>query len=62
MRYGGFCEVVTAWKEMGLMNDSADPSLAKGAQPITWVELTAKLLGTKADEEYVHFQTMHDIR
>jgi saccharopine dehydrogenase-like NADP-dependent oxidoreductase len=51
MRFGGFCEVVTAWKEMGLMNDTPDESLAKGAKEITWVELTAKLLGTKADEE-----------
>ena len=51
MRFGGFCEVVTAWKEMGLMNDTPDESLAKGAKEIAWVELTAKLIGSKADEE-----------
>lgn len=51
MRYGGFPEVVAAWKEMGLMSDASDASLAKGAKPITWVELTARLLGVNADEE-----------
>jgi saccharopine dehydrogenase-like NADP-dependent oxidoreductase len=50
MRFGGFCEVVTAWKEMGLMNDTPDETLSKGAKEITWVELTAKLIGSKADE------------
>jgi len=53
MRFGGFCEVVTAWKEMGLMNDTPDESLAKGSKEMTWVELTAKLIGSKADEESV---------
>jgi hypothetical protein len=33
------------------MNDTPDESLAKGAKEITWVELTAKLIGSKADEE-----------
>ena len=36
---------------MGLMHDSNDETLAEGAKPLTWVELTARLLNTKADEE-----------
>lgn len=51
MRYGGFCEVVEAWKEIGLMSDANVEYLAKGAKPLKWAEFTSQLLGTAANEE-----------
>jgi saccharopine dehydrogenase-like NADP-dependent oxidoreductase len=50
-RYGGFCEVVEAWKEIGFMSDEQVEYLDRNAQPMKWVELTAKLVGTDANEE-----------
>ncbi|EJT52134.1 chimeric spermidine synthase/saccharopine dehydrogenase [Trichosporon asahii var. asahii CBS 2479] len=53
MRYGGFCEVVMGWADLGLLNDEQNELVAKGAAPITWLELTAKQLGVPADKEKV---------
>ncbi|WVQ95163.1 spermidine synthase [Kwoniella sp. CBS 9459] len=53
MRFGGFCEVITAWKEIGLLNDTPSDDLSKDASPITWIQLIAKLLGTEAKEAAV---------
>ncbi|WVQ79576.1 spermidine synthase [Cryptococcus sp. DSM 104549] len=53
MRYAGFCEVITSWKEIGLLSDAQQEYLAKGAEPITWVQLLAKLVGTDATEAAV---------
>ncbi|ODO11038.1 spermidine synthase [Cryptococcus amylolentus CBS 6273] len=50
MRYAGFCEVITAWKEIGLMSDASVDYLAKGAAPVTWAQILAKLLGVEANE------------
>lgn len=51
LRYGGFCEVVEAWKEIGFMEDQPVEYLAKGAQGLKWIEVTANLLGVEATEE-----------
>jgi len=53
LRYGGFCEVVMAWKEIGLMDDTPVDYLERNAAPITWREILAKLLGVDAKEEAV---------
>ncbi|GMK55924.1 hypothetical protein CspeluHIS016_0209800 [Cutaneotrichosporon spelunceum] len=50
MRYGGFCEVVMGWDDMGLLNDDQKDYLAAGAAKMSWLELTAKMLGVKADQ------------
>ena len=51
VRYGGFCEVVEAWKELGFLSDESVDYLQKDSKPMKWVELTAKLVGTEANEE-----------
>jgi saccharopine dehydrogenase-like NADP-dependent oxidoreductase len=51
LRYGGFCEVVEAWKEIGLMDDTNVDYLTRDAEPLKWVELTAKLVSAEANEE-----------
>ncbi|WOO78372.1 Saccharopine dehydrogenase [NADP(+), L-glutamate-forming] [Vanrija pseudolonga] len=53
MRYGGFCEVVSAWTDLGLLEDTPNPLVAANAAPLTWLELTAKLLGVEADSSAV---------
>ncbi|KAK8854594.1 spermidine synthase [Kwoniella newhampshirensis] len=53
MRYAGFPEVVTAWKEIGLLDDAPQEYLAKDAAPITWRSLLAKSLGVEASEAAV---------
>lgn len=54
MRYGGFCEVIQAWKEIGLMSDAQVDYLQKGSAPITWVSLMGKLLGVEAKDTCVN--------
>ena len=49
-RYGGFCEVITAWKELGLLTDEPMEYLSRDAKPMTWIELTAKAAGSEANE------------
>ncbi|WRT68637.1 spermidine synthase [Kwoniella shivajii] len=53
MRYAGFCEVITAWKELGLLDDTPRDDLAKDAASLTWLELIAKFLGVDATEATV---------
>ncbi|WVW85363.1 spermidine synthase [Kwoniella bestiolae CBS 10118] len=53
MRYAGFCEVITAWKEMGLLDDTPRDDLAKDAAPVTWLEVIAKSVGVEAKEATV---------
>ncbi|WVO21372.1 spermidine synthase [Cryptococcus decagattii] len=53
MRYAGFCEVITAWKEIGLMSDAQVDYLAQGAAPITWIKAVSQLLGVEAKEAAV---------
>ncbi|WWD19271.1 spermidine synthase [Kwoniella shandongensis] len=53
MRYAGFPEVITAWKEIGLLDDAPQEYLAKDAAPITWISLLAKTLGVEAKETAV---------
>lgn len=53
MRYGGFCEVVMGWDDLGLLDDEPKEYLAEGAPKLTWLELTSKLLGIKADQSEV---------
>lgn len=43
--------MVLAWREAGLMDDTPQEYLDKNAQPITWIELMAKLLSVEAKEE-----------
>jgi saccharopine dehydrogenase-like NADP-dependent oxidoreductase len=50
-RYGGFCEVVTAWKELGFLNDTSVDYLSRDAKPMTWIEFTAKAAGCESNEE-----------
>lgn len=50
-RYGGFCEVITAWKELGFFSDESVDYLSRDAKPMTWVELTAKAAGSEPNEE-----------
>jgi len=49
--FGGFCEVVTAWKELGFLSDKPVDYLSRDAKPMTWVELTAKAAGSEPNEE-----------
>ncbi|CAD6580672.1 MAG: hypothetical protein TREMPRED_002801 [Tremellales sp. Tagirdzhanova-0007] len=53
LRYGGFCEVITAWKELGLLTDEPMEYLSRDAKPMTWIELTAKAAGSEANEAAV---------
>lgn len=53
MRFGGFCEVVEAWKELGFLSDSPVDYCDKNST-LTWVQLTAKLAGSEPTEECVH--------
>ncbi|ORY29667.1 Saccharopine dehydrogenase-domain-containing protein [Naematelia encephala] len=53
LRYGGFCEVAMAWKEIGLLEDTPVEYLARNASPITWIEVMGKLLSVEATEEAV---------
>ena len=53
MRYGGFCEVVIVWREMGFIDDTQQEYLQRGAPSMTWIQLTAKLLGVEPTEAAV---------
>ncbi|RXK42280.1 spermidine synthase [Tremella mesenterica] len=63
LRYGGFCEVIEAWKEIGLMDDTPVEYLQKGAEEITWVQLMGKLLdvGATEDEILAKLKTLQSI-
>nr|ODN94537.1 spermidine synthase [Cryptococcus depauperatus CBS 7855] len=50
MRYAGFCEVISAWKEIGLLDDTSVDYLANGAAPITWIQILSRLLSVEAKE------------
>lgn len=49
MRYGGFCEVVMGWTDMGLLDDSQKDFLQKGAAPLSWLQLSAQVFGVEAN-------------
>lgn len=44
LRYKGFSTLMNAVQEIGLMSDTLDPRLARGAPPVTWAEYMAGLL------------------
>ena len=50
-RYGGFCEVVIAWRELGFLSDEPVEYLNRDASPMTWLELTAKAAASEPNEQ-----------
>lgn len=51
LRYQGFPEFIAALVKIGFLNESNVDFLAKGAAPLPWNEVTAKVIGAKDSSE-----------